>query len=63
MIDPIVESVRAKLLARSQVGLAKYGVGLDRTDLSRLEWLNHAQQEALDLANYLEVLIQEAERG
>ena len=56
--DPIVESVRAKLLARSQVGLSKYGVGLDRTDLSRLDWLRLAQEEAMDLANYLEVLIQ-----
>ena len=58
MTDPIVESVRAKLLSRSQVGLSKYGVGLDRQDLSRLDWLRHAQDEVLDLANYLEVLIQ-----
>lgn len=58
MTDPIVESVRAKLLSRSQVGLSKCGVGLDRTDLSRLDWLRLAQEEAMDLANYLEVLIQ-----
>jgi hypothetical protein len=58
MTDPIVEAVRAKLLARSQTGLQKYGVGLNRPDLSRLDWLRHAQEEALDLANYLEVLIQ-----
>ena len=30
--------------------------------LSRLQWLIHAQQEAMDLAVYLEKLIQEAER-
>jgi hypothetical protein len=57
-MDQIVEAVRAKLLARSQAGMLKYGVTLDRKDLSRLDWLNHAQQEALDLANYLEVMIQ-----
>jgi hypothetical protein len=32
--DPVVEAVRADLLARSQVGIAKYGVTLARTDLS-----------------------------
>ena len=61
-IDPIVESVRAKLHQRSQAGIAKYGTMLTRTDLSRLEWLRHAQEEALDLANYLEVLIQAEEK-
>jgi hypothetical protein len=60
-VDPIVESVRAKLLARSQTGIQKYGTMLTRTDLSRLDWLRHAQEEALDLANYLEVLIQQEE--
>ena len=61
MTDPIVEAVRAKLLARSQRGLAEYGVGLDRTDLSRLDWLRHLQDELLDAANYVEVLIQAEE--
>jgi hypothetical protein len=56
--DPIVEAVMQKLYVRSQVGINKYGTTLNRTDLSRLEWLNHAQQEAMDLANYLEKLIQ-----
>jgi len=56
--DPIVAKVRQKLLDRSRVGLDKYGVGLDRGDLTNLDWLNHAQEEAMDLANYLEVLIQ-----
>jgi len=56
--DPIVEAVREKLLQRSQIGLNKYGVGLDRKDLTYLDWLNHTQQEMMDAANYLEVLIQ-----
>lgn len=54
----ITESVRAKLLARSQFGIKKYGVSLDRTDLSRLEWMKLLQEELLDAAGYLEVLIQ-----
>jgi hypothetical protein len=51
--DPIVEMVRADLLRRSQVGVAKYGVTLARTDLELRDWLQHAYEEALDLANYL----------
>lgn len=61
MTDPVVEQVRAKLLARSQAGIAKYGTMLDRQDLTRLDWLRHAQEEALDLANYLQVLINQEE--
>jgi hypothetical protein len=61
--DPIVEAVRLTLLSRSQVGLHKYGVGLDRTDLSRRQWLVHLQEELLDAACYLEVLIQQEERS
>lgn len=60
-LDPIVESVRAKMLERSQVGLAKYGVGLDREDLDTLQWLKHFQEELMDAANYVEVLIQRLE--
>ena len=62
MRDPIVDAVRTKLLARSQAGLLKYRTTLERKDLTRLEWLNHLQQELLDAANYVQVLI-EAEHG
>ena len=31
---------------------------MERDDLSRLEWLKHAQEEAMDLAVYLQKLIQ-----
>jgi hypothetical protein len=57
--DSNVESVREKLRQRSETGIRKYGVTTDRTDLSRLDWLRHAQEEALDLAVYLERLIRE----
>ena len=56
--DRNVEAVRAKLRRRAKVGLKKYGVTTERTDLTELDWLNPAQQEAMDLAVYLEKLIQ-----
>ncbi len=57
MTDPVVEQVRAKLLERSRVGVTKYNTTLAGSTETRLAFLNHAQQEALDLANYLQVLI------
>lgn len=57
-VDANVEAVRAKLLARSEVGLRKYGTTTERTDLGPVAWLRHAQEEALDLAVYLEAEIQ-----
>lgn len=58
---PVVEAVREKLAVRSRIGQAKYGTTLDRTNLSRLDWLRHAQEEALDLAVYLQRLIRDEE--
>ena len=51
--DPIVEAVRADLLARSQVGIRKYGVTLAENPIQLRDWLQHAYEEALDMANYL----------
>lgn len=59
--DRHIESVRQKMLERSQRGLQKYGVTLERTDLTTLDWLRHAQEEAMDLAGYLQVLIDKEE--
>lgn len=56
-MDKHVYSVISKLKSRSETGLYKYGVTLERDDLTLVDWLNHAQQEAMDLANYLEVII------
>ena len=56
--DTIVESVIEHFKQRSEVGINKYGVTLDRTDLDRLQWLQHAQEEAMDLILYLEKLKQ-----
>ena len=56
--DTILESVINQFRERSEVGIKKYGVTLDRTDLSSLDWINHAQQEAMDFVLYLEKLKQ-----
>jgi hypothetical protein len=56
--DPVVEANRQLLLDRSRVGIAKYGVTLAGAGLSRVELLQHALEEALDLANYLQTIIQ-----
>jgi hypothetical protein len=60
--DKIVESVVNSFLERSKVGIEKYGVTLNRNDLTTLEWINHAQQEAMDMILYLEKLKKEYER-
>jgi len=62
MVDQIVEAVRTDLLQRSQVGINKYGVTLDRKDLSLKDWLQHAYEETLDQANYLKRAIMELEQ-
>lgn len=56
--DRIVESVRAKMLARSEAGQAEHGATMEREDLTRLDWLVHTQAEMMDAAVYLEKLIQ-----
>ena len=55
----IEESVCYKILKRSEEGKKKYGVTMERKDLTELQWLKHAQEEAMDLAVYLEKLITE----
>jgi hypothetical protein len=54
--DSIVESVVKQFKERSEVGIAKYGVTLDREDLSTLEWLQHLQEELFDASLYIEKL-------
>jgi hypothetical protein len=54
--DSIVESVINQFKQRSEVGIKKYNTTLDRNDLSTLEWIEHAKQEAMDFILYLEKL-------
>ena len=55
--DSNVEKNREALLQRSIAGLAKYGVTTDNNPLTLRAWLQHALEEALDMANYLQAVI------
>ena len=55
----IVNLLKRKIYERSLVGERKYGVSMERQDLTLKEWLIEAQQEAMDQAVYLEKAIQE----
>ena len=57
MIDANVEKVRDMLLQRSNTGIEKYGCTTCRNDLTERQWLQHALEEALDLAVYLQAAI------
>jgi hypothetical protein len=52
--DANVEANRQMLLDRSVVGLKKYGVTTERTDLNLQQWLQHILEELLDAANYVQ---------
>lgn len=59
--DQNVEAVAARLRERAERGMMKYGVDTTRGDLTLAQWLRHAQEEALDLAVYLELIIKDEE--
>jgi hypothetical protein len=59
--DPIVQQVINRMHQRSQIGIKKYGVTMLRDDVSTIEWLRHAQEEALDFAVYIERVIHDLE--
>jgi hypothetical protein len=54
--DKIVLRVLSRFAERSKLGIMKYNTTLERNDLSALEWLTHAQEEAMDFVLYLERL-------
>lgn len=54
MIDRNVDTIRKELLKRSKDGMKKYGTTTCRNDLSFEQWCQHAKEEALDQAIYLE---------
>ena len=54
--DSVVDSIIDQFVSRASFGKTKYGVDLDREDLSILEWIEHAKQEHMDAILYLEKL-------
>lgn len=61
MNDKIVKSVVDKFEQRSDIGQKKYGVTLERDDLTLVEWLTHLQEELMDATLYVEKLKSELE--
>lgn len=54
--DKILNSVITKYTQRAELGYKKYGHTMDRNDLTFEEWIQHAQEEAMDFTLYLEKL-------
>ena len=54
MNDNIVDEVIENFKKRSIIGYLKYGVTMDRTDLSFEDWINHLQEELMDACIYLQ---------
>ena len=46
-----------ELLTRRNMGIKKYGTSLENAKLTTAALLQHAKEEALDLAEYLQTLI------
>jgi hypothetical protein len=59
MPDSVVTSVIEKIENRAKIGFEKYGVTMDRDDLSIVQWIEHAQEEMMDMLIYLEKIKQE----
>ncbi len=57
----IEQAVIEKIKTRADFGLNKYGVSMERNDLSPVEWLQHAQDEAMDLCVYLQKIMETVE--
>jgi hypothetical protein len=51
--DAIVESLIQEYRERSLKGILKYGTTLEDNNLSLYKWLQHAKEEAMDMALYL----------
>lgn len=51
--DAIVEGLIQEYRLRSIKGIAKYGTTLEENQLSLNQWLQHAKEEAMDMALYL----------
>tara|TARA_R110000822_G_scaffold96491_1_gene219590 strand:+ start:722 stop:958 length:237 start_codon:yes stop_codon:yes gene_type:complete len=52
--DPIVATVMKRMSDRSVEGIKKYGETMMRSDIDTIAWIDHAIEELLDGAIYLE---------
>ena len=54
--DPVVATVIQRMSDRSAEGMEKYGCTMMRDDVTTVGWIDHAIEELLDAAVYLERL-------
>ena len=57
--DSVVRAIILSFQKRAEIGQMKYGVTLDRKDLSFMDWVQHMQEELMDAILYLEKMKQE----
>jgi hypothetical protein len=57
-MSKVEDRVAKKLLSRADTGLTKYGVTMERRDLTTAQWLVHLQEELMDGAVYIEKLLE-----
>ncbi len=62
-MSSIEDSLCEEIQRRAKLGLLKYGVTMERSDLSELDWLRHARDEAMDQCVYLTRLITDKEKA
>lgn len=56
------DKVCKKIQERAKIGKSKYGVTMERDDLSFNEWMTHLQEELMDAIVYIEKLREENDR-
>ena len=55
-MSKVEDEVCEEIQERAKVGLNKYGVTMERDDLSHDEWLEHLQHELMDAIVYVQRL-------
>lgn len=56
-MSKVEDKVCRLLQERAEFGLSKYGVSMERDDLSVKDWLKHTRDELMDAVVYLTRLI------
>lgn len=53
----LLNEVIMDMIMREKKGISQYNHTMDRTDLTPRDWIQHAYEEALDLALYLKKMM------
>tara|TARA_R110000824_G_scaffold366017_1_gene554608 strand:+ start:385 stop:624 length:240 start_codon:yes stop_codon:yes gene_type:complete len=56
-MSEIEDKIIVKIKERAEKGAKKYGVTMERDDLTYTEWLIHLQEELMDACVYIEKLL------